>query len=60
MMLLLNHEKASILHDIFSFDLNYRLVSYTDFIQRMERKNTEGHSIDELIADGEVIFETAL
>lgn len=30
-----------------------RLVSYTDFIQRMERKNTEGHSIDELIADGE-------
>ena len=30
-----------------------RLVSYTDFIQRMERKNTSGHSIDELIADGE-------
>ena len=30
-----------------------RLVSYTDFIQRMERCNTCGHSIDELIADGE-------
>lgn len=29
-----------------------RLISYTDFIQRMERSNTSGHSIDELIADG--------
>lgn len=30
-----------------------RLVSYAEFIQRMERKNSSGHSIDELIADGE-------
>ena len=30
-----------------------RLVSYTDFIQRMERKNTSKHDISELIADGE-------
>ncbi|OQB13591.1 MAG: hypothetical protein BWY15_01666 [Firmicutes bacterium ADurb.Bin193] len=30
-----------------------RLVSYTEFIQRMERKNINKHSIDELIADGE-------
>lgn len=34
-----------------------RLVSYTDFIQRMERKNTSGHSIDELIADGEELSQ---
>ena len=30
-----------------------RLISYTDFIQRMERKNTSNHDISELIADGE-------
>lgn len=30
-----------------------RLVASTEFIQRMERKNTSQHSIDELIADGE-------
>lgn len=30
-----------------------RLVSYTEFIQRMERKNTSNHDISELIADGE-------
>ncbi len=30
-----------------------RLVTYTDFIQRMERPNSSGHNISELIADGE-------
>ncbi len=29
-----------------------RLVSYTDFIQRMERKNSSNHDISELIANG--------
>lgn len=30
-----------------------RLVSYNDFIQRMERKNPSGHDISELIANGD-------
>ena len=29
-----------------------RLISYSDFVKRMEKKNASGHSIDELIADG--------
>ena len=37
-----------------------RLVSYTDFIQRMERKNSSGHSIDELIADGKELNDRLL
>ncbi len=34
-----------------------RLVSYTDFIQRMERNNSSQHSIRELIADGKELAE---
>lgn len=34
-----------------------RLISYTDFIQRMERNNTSGHNITELIADGTELAE---
>ena len=34
-----------------------RLVSYTDFIQRMERKNSSNHDISELIADGKELAE---
>ena len=34
-----------------------RLVSYTDFIQRMEKINSSGHSIQELIADGEELAD---
>lgn len=30
-----------------------RLISYSDFIQRMEKSGPNAHSIDELIADGE-------
>ena len=34
-----------------------RLVSYTDFIQRMEKKNSKGHCIGELIADGDELAD---
>lgn len=37
-----------------------RLVSYTDFIQRMERINNSNHSIDELIADGDELSNRLL
>lgn len=46
-------EVKSLLRKWMSESRHERLVSYTDFIQRMERKNLSGHSIDELIADGQ-------
>ncbi len=46
-------EVKKLLRSWMSESRHERLVSYTDFIQRMERKNTSEHSIDELIADGE-------
>lgn len=45
-------EVKRLLRNWMSESRHERLVSYTDFIQRMERPNTSGHSIDELIADG--------
>jgi len=45
-------EVKKLLRSWMSESRHERLVSYTDFIQRMERTNTSGHSIDELIADG--------
>lgn len=46
-------EVKTLLRSWMSESRHERLVSYTDFIQRMERKNASKHSIDELIADGE-------
>ncbi len=46
-------EVKKLLRSWMSESRHERLVSYTDFIQRMERQNSCGHSIDELIADGE-------
>lgn len=46
-------EVKKLLRSWMSESRHERLVSYTDFVQRMERKNSRGHSIDELIADGE-------
>lgn len=46
-------EVKKLLRNWMSESRHERLVSSTDFIQRMERKNPSGHSIDELIADGE-------
>ena len=53
-----NHDTSSpevkkLLRDWMRDSKNERLLSFTDFIQRMERKNPSGHSIDELIADGD-------
>lgn len=45
-------EVKKLLRSWMSESRHERLISYTDFIQRMERLNTSGHSIDELIADG--------
>ncbi len=45
-------EVKSLLRSWMSESRHERLVSYTDFIQRMERKNSCGHDISELIADG--------
>lgn len=45
-------EVKKLLRSWMSESRHERLVSYTDFIQRMEKNNTSGHSIDELIADG--------
>lgn len=50
-------EVKKLLRSWMSESRHERLVSYTDFIQRMERKNTSGHSIDELIADGAELAE---
>lgn len=50
-------EVKKLLRSWMSESRHERLVSYTDFIQRMERKNTSGHSIDELIADGEELSQ---
>ena len=46
-------EVKKLLRSWMSDSRHERLVSYTDFIQRMEKKNASGHSIDELIADGD-------
>lgn len=46
-------EVKKLLRSWMSESRHERLVSYTDFIQRMERKNPSGHEISELIADGE-------
>ena len=46
-------EVKNLLRSWMSESRHERLVSYTDFIQRMERKNTSNHDISELIADGE-------
>jgi hypothetical protein len=45
-------EVKQLLRSWMSESRHERLVSYTDFIQRMERKNSGGHDISELIADG--------
>lgn len=50
-------EVKKLLRSWMSESRHERLVSYTDFIQRMERKNPSGHSIDELIADGEELAQ---
>lgn len=50
-------EVKKLLRSWMSESRHERLVSYTDFIQRMEKKNTCGHSIDELIADGEELAQ---
>lgn len=49
-------EVKKLLRSWMSESRHERLVSYTDFIQRMERANTSGHSIDELVADGEELI----
>lgn len=46
-------EVKKLLRSWMSESRHERLVSYTDFIQRMERKNSSNHDISELIADGE-------
>lgn len=46
-------EVKNLLRSWMSESRHERLTSYTDFIQRMERKNPSSHSIDELIADGD-------
>ena len=45
-------EVKNLLRSWMSESRHERLVSYTDFIQRMERKNSSNHDISELIADG--------
>ena len=45
-------EVKKLLRSWMSESRHERLVSYTDFIQRMERKNSNNHDISELIADG--------
>lgn len=46
-------EVKKLLREWMSDSRHERLVTYTDFIQRMEQKNAEGHDISELIANGE-------
>ncbi len=50
-------EVKKLLRSWMSESRHERLVSYTDFIQRMERRNACGHSIDELIADGKELSQ---
>lgn len=50
-------EVKTLLRSWMSESRHERLVSYTDFIQRMERNNTNGHSITDLIADGNELAE---
>lgn len=45
-------EVKQLLRSWMSESRHERLISYSDFIQRMERKNSSGHDISELIADG--------
>ncbi len=45
-------EVKKLLRSWMSESRHERLVSYTDFIQRMERPNVNKHDISELIADG--------
>lgn len=45
-------EVKKLLRSWMSESRHERLVSYTDFIQRMERRNSSNHDISELIADG--------
>lgn len=45
-------EIKSLMRSWMSESRHERLVSYTDFIERMERNNPQGHTISELIADG--------
>lgn len=46
-------EVKKLLRSWMSESRHERLVTYTDFIQRIERKNTSNHDISELIADGD-------
>lgn len=46
-------EVKKLLRSWMSESRHERLVSYTDFIQRMERPNANKHDISELIADGQ-------
>jgi len=50
-------EVKKLLRSWMSESRHERLVSYTDFIQRMERKNSSNHDISELIADGVELAE---
>lgn len=50
-------EVKQLLRSWMSESRHERLVSYTDFIQRMEKPNTSGHSISELIADGKELAD---
>ena len=50
-------EVKKLLRSWMSESRHERLVSYTDFIQRMERNNTNGHRIEELIADGKELSD---
>lgn len=45
-------ESKNLIRKWMSESRNERLSTFTDFIKRMEKKNSNGHDISELIADG--------
>lgn len=52
-------ESKSLIRKWMSESRNERLSTFTDFVKRMEKKNSNGHDVSELIADGEEL-ETRL
>lgn len=50
-------ESKTLLRNWMSDSRHERLVTYTDFIQKMEQNNANGHHISELIADGTELAE---
>ena len=50
-------EIKNLLRSWMSESRHERLLTYTDFIQKMEKPNSNGHSIEELIADGPELSE---